>query len=37
VDSVPNALFENANWSEWDGGKIGGLPVSANKTKQIFV
>jgi hypothetical protein len=37
VDSVPNDLFENSNWSEWDGGKIGGLPVSANKPSKFFV
>jgi hypothetical protein len=27
VDTVPNPLFERTNWSEWDGGKIGGWPV----------
>lgn len=31
-----NRLFLNTDWRTWDGGKIGGLPVSQNSIKSHF-
>ena len=29
VEMDRNDLFLNKNWSDWDGGKIGGWPVGS--------
>lgn len=28
IERVSNPLFTDKNWQNWDGGKIGGRPVS---------